>query len=148
VPDRLAPAIDDTPLVPAPAALTVALASQLDLRHVEVDEALDVYENTAWTPVRSLQPPSPPDAAEEAPPVAPQPVLLDETGVATFTGELATGTVVVADAATDRWTLRVSDDEVPRQTAHGWANSYAVADPGAGSLSFDTPLARTLAVTG
>jgi GT2 family glycosyltransferase len=148
VPDRLAPAIDDTPLVPAPAALTIALASQLDLRHVEVDDALDVYENTAWTPVRSLQPTSPPDAAEGAPPVAPQPVLLDETGVATFTGELAAGTVVVADAATDRWTLRVNDDEVRRETAYGWANSYAVADPGAGSLSFDTPLARTLAVTG
>jgi hypothetical protein len=75
-------------------------------------------------------------------------VLLDETGVATFTGELAAGTVVVADAATDRWTLRVNDDEVPRETAYGWANSYAVADPGAGSLSFDTPLARTLAIMG
>ena len=37
---------------------------------------------------------------------------------------------------------------MPRETAYGWANSYAVADPGAGSLSFDTPLARTLAIVG
>ena len=148
VPDRLAPAIDDTPLVPAPAALTIALASQLDLRHVEVDEALQVYENTAWVPVRSLQPTTSADAAEGAAPVAPQPVLLDETGVVTFTGSLAAGTVVVADAATDRWTLRVNGSDVPRETVYGWASSYAVADPGAGSLSFDTPLARTLAIAG
>ena len=89
-----------------------------------------------------------PDAAEGAAPVAPQPVLLDETGVVTFTGSLAAGTVVVADAATDRWTLRVNGSDVPRETVYGWASSYAVADPGAGSLSFDTPLARTLAIAG
>ncbi len=144
VPDRLAPAIDDTPLMPAPAALTIALESQLDLRHVEVDEALAVYENTAWTPVRSTLPATTPDGA----PGSPQPVLVDQTGVDSFAGELAAGTVVVADAATDRWVLEVNDAEVPRDTAYGWANSYAVADPGAGSLSFDTPLARTLAIVG
>ena len=33
-------------------------------------------------------------------------------------------------------------------TAYGWANSYEVADPGAGSLSFDTPLVRYFAITG
>jgi hypothetical protein len=144
VPERLAPAIDDTPLVPAPEALTVALASQLDLRQVEVDDALDVYENTAWTPVRSLQPLSSPDGA----PVAPQPVLLEQPGVATFAGELAAGTVVVADAASDRWVLEVNDIEVPQETADEWANRYELNDPGAGTLSFDTPLARTLALVG
>jgi GT2 family glycosyltransferase len=37
--------------VPAPAGLTVALSRQLDLRRVEVDAALTVYENTAWKAV-------------------------------------------------------------------------------------------------
>jgi hypothetical protein len=146
VPDRLAPAIDDTPLLPAPAALTTALAAQLDLRQVEVDDALDVYENTAWVPVRSLQPPTP--DGDEAAPVAPQPVLVDQTGVVTFAGDLPSGTVVVADAANDRWALEVNGNEVARDTAYGWANSYTVTDPGAASLSFDTPLTRTLAVIG
>jgi hypothetical protein len=35
---------------PAPAGLTAALARQLDLRSVEVDPSLAVYENTAWKP--------------------------------------------------------------------------------------------------
>jgi GT2 family glycosyltransferase len=35
----------------APAGLTAALARQLDLRLIEVDPALVVYENTAWEPV-------------------------------------------------------------------------------------------------
>ena len=149
VPDRLAPAIDDTPLVPAPAALTIALASQLDLRHVEVDDALDVYENTAWTPVRSLQPPSPPDAAEEAPPVAPQPVLLDETGVDDIHRESSPpGTVVVADAATDRWTLRVNDDEVPPRHGLRMGEQLRGRRSRCGLPLVRHPPRATLAVTG
>ena len=56
VPERLAPSINNTPLVPAPAALTTALDSQLDLRQLDVDDALHVYENTSWTPVRASSP--------------------------------------------------------------------------------------------
>jgi hypothetical protein len=74
--------------------------------------------------------------------------LVEPTGGATFAGELVPGAVGVADAANDRWALEVNGNEVARETAYGWANSYTVTDPGAASLSFDTPVTRTLAVVG
>ena len=138
VPERLAPSTDDTPLVPAPVALTTALDSQLDLRRLDVDDAVRVYENTSWTPVRALTP--------AAGPV--KPVLLDQTGIFTFEGDLANGTVTVADAPNGGWKLAVDGTAVKADSTNEFSSSYTISQAGPSSLVFDTPLARTAAIAG
>ena len=138
VPERLAPSTDDTPLVPAPVALTTALDSQLDLRRLDVDDAVRVYENTSWTPVRALTP--------AAGPV--RPVLLDQTGIFTFEGDLANGTVTVADAPNGGWKLAVDGTAVKAGSTNEFSSSYTISQAGPSSLVFDTPLARTAAIAG
>ncbi len=138
VPERLAPSTDDTPLVPAPVALTTALDSQLDLRRLDVDDAVRVYENTSWTPVRALTP--------AAGPV--RPVLLDQTGIFTFEGDLANGTVTVADAPNGGWKLAVDGTAVKAGSTNEFSSSYTISQAGPSSLVFDTPLARTAAIVG
>ncbi|HMK10366.1 MAG TPA: glycosyltransferase [Acidimicrobiales bacterium] len=136
VPERIAPSLDDTPLVPAPAALTTALDSQLDLQQLDVDDALRVYENTSWIPVRSLSQASGPT----------RPALADQTGVFTFEGPLATGTLVAADTPNDRWKLTVGGSAVPRKYHDEVSSTYSIGTAGSGSLTFDTPWSRTAAV--
>ena len=117
VPEALAPSVDGTPLVPAPAALTTALDSQLDLRQLDVDEALRVYENTVWTPVRALLPAS----------GSPQPALLTQTAPFSFKGDLAVGTLYVADAPNDRWKLHVGGAAVAATAQDDVSSSYAIS---------------------
>ncbi len=136
VPEALAPSVDGTPLVPAPAALTTALDSQLDLRQLDVDEALRVYENTVWTPVRALLPAS----------GSPQPALLTQTAPFSFKGDLAVGTLYVADAPNDRWKLHVGGATVPATAQDDVSSSYAISTAGSGVLSFDTPWTRPVAI--
>ncbi len=138
VPERIAPSLDDTPLVPAPAALTTALDSQLDLRQLDVDDALRVYENTVWTPVRALVPAT----------GAPTPALVAQSAPFTFTGDLATGTLYLAEAPHDGWELTVGGEAIARETPSDVASTYAVAGAGPGRLSFATPWTRTAAIAG
>ena len=70
----------------------------------------------------------------------PQPVLLDQTGIFTFEGDLASGTVIVADAPNDRWKLEVDGNEVARDDRVRMGELLHDPDPGAASLSFDTPV--------
>ena len=53
VPSRLAPDGDGAVPRPVPAGLVRALGAQLDLRRVDTDPALLLYENTAWVPGRA-----------------------------------------------------------------------------------------------
>jgi len=48
--ERPAPARSVDERTPAPAGLTSSLSRQLDLRRLDADDALVLYENTAWTP--------------------------------------------------------------------------------------------------
>ena len=50
VPVRSAPAASNGAELPVPDTLISSLGSQLDLRKVDIDDALYVYENTAWIP--------------------------------------------------------------------------------------------------
>ncbi|MBA3302527.1 MAG: hypothetical protein H0U26_01495, partial [Acidimicrobiia bacterium] len=46
--DGAAPTLTGAPAMPLPAAVRDPFARQLDLRRIEVDPALDLYENLAW----------------------------------------------------------------------------------------------------
>jgi GT2 family glycosyltransferase len=51
--ERAAPARVVSERVPVPAGLRDALARQLDLRRIDVDPSMVVYENTAWRPAHA-----------------------------------------------------------------------------------------------
>ena len=157
LPLRAAPDPHGGPISPLPPDLELALRSQLDLKQVESDPAVLVYENVAWVPARASLPvaaaPALADAGAEAARTAElagsPPVLTRTTGPAAYKGPLDAGSLVyVAESGSSRWQLKVNGHSVVRQPAFGWASSYQLqgAGAGSGSLVFATPFTRYAAI--
>lgn len=154
VPRSPAPAIADGPDYPPPPDLLNGLAGQLDLRAVDIDDALVVYENTQWVPLRAVLSSGAAAASEQAGfealtradltgskavlPAGDRPVV--------FTGPTPGGTVFAAEATSDRWALEVGGTTVERRPAFGWANAFTVPDAGEGTLRYRTPFTRPMMV--
>jgi GT2 family glycosyltransferase len=137
---------------PVPADLPAALRSQVDLRQIDTNPTLLVFENAAWAPARSQLPPAAADAARDGGDVA----RLDlsaaaavlapsKPGVLRFRGEVAEGEVLLAEANSSRWQLRVAGQTAERHPAFG-VTGFTVASSGQGTLRFRTPLLHRLAV--
>jgi hypothetical protein len=153
VPVRSAPAASKGASLPVPDTLIGSLGSQLDLRKVAIDDALYVYENTAWIPERAALSSGGAAASAESDPAA-----LAATDLATSTpvlrgggatsgqGPLPAGTIYLAQASSAQWRLQVDGRSVARRPAFGWANAFTVPVAGQGRLSYRTPLTRRLAL--
>jgi len=167
VPRALAPAsaverTDAGTAGPEPAALAPAgavdemieeLDGQLDLEQVAVDDALALYRNVAFAPIRATG--IDPSALEETSVAAMQridlsaasPALVESAGDGrTSRGPVEAGaTVVQSSSASDRWVLEVDGRRADRVDAYGWADAFAVPE-GVGSgdavLDYHTPPAR------
>jgi hypothetical protein len=130
---------------PVPAALTRALGSQLDLRVLPSDPAVDVYENVSWGPGRALVPASLPNPLPAALGAGAdlsggQPVL-GGTGPVRFTGQIAApGTVLVSESPSGRWELTVRGQAAPRSDAFGVANAFTNGQSGSAKVRYRTPL--------
>jgi GT2 family glycosyltransferase len=153
VPNRRAPTNSTASPRPETADLVTALGLQVDLRTVQTDEALTVYENAAWAPERAVlsdaaataSHSAAPQAAQDAP-LAPAKPALVNGGPDHFTGPLPAGRQVLVSATDDhRWQLSASGRGAERRVAFGWAMAFTV--PGGGgpaSLRFRTPASRAL----
>jgi hypothetical protein len=149
---RAAPGAQPAAFRPAPPALLSGLASQLDLRRVDTDPSVIVYENAAWAPARALLPDSAVAASQSDDPASArtaelsgaQPVLQHHNGPASFSGSLGPGTMLLSEATSDRWQLRVGGAGVPRVSAFGSVNTFDVTSSGPAVLTYRTPLVRTL----
>jgi hypothetical protein len=164
VPRALAPAsaverTDAGAAGPGPAALASAgavdglieaLDGQLDLEQVAVDDALAVYRNVVFAPIRAIG--VDPAALEETSVAAMQhvdvsmasPALVASDGdVRSSRGPLEAGaTLVQASSASDRWVLEVDGRRADRTDAYGWADAFTVPqDVGGGDavLEHHTP---------
>jgi hypothetical protein len=133
--------------------LLTGLASQLDLRRIDSDSAVVVYENAAWVPARSLLAPAAVASSQSDDPAAARtaelsgatPVLERQLGPTSFSGTLGgPGTVLLSEATSDRWQLRVAGTGAPRVSAFGSVNTFNVTSAGPATLSYQTPLVRTL----
>ncbi|MBA3955787.1 MAG: hypothetical protein H0X58_03900, partial [Acidimicrobiia bacterium] len=137
------------------------LAQQLDLRGIDVDPALTIYENDAWVPERAALAAS--GSADVAAAVAAtepfdatvgldlspsRPVLDGAASAVRFRGHVPAGTVYLAEAASSRWVLESEGEVAERQTAFGWANAFTVDQPGEATLRYRTSPLRWLAVAG
>ena len=147
---------------PGPAALASAgavdglieaLDGQLDLEQAAVDDALALYRNVAFAPIRATG--IDPSVLQETSVAAMQHVDLSAASPAlvasdgngrTSRGPLGAGaTVVQASSASDRWVLEVDGRRADRADAYGWADAFTVpegVDSGDAVLDYRTPPAR------
>ena len=147
VPRRLSTGDGATGGLAVPAALTRALGSQLDLRLLPSDPALDVYENVSWGPGRAEVPdavvariPGGIDAGADLSGGVP---VLRAHGPVTFSGPLpAPGTVFLSESPSGRWQLTVGGKSAPRTTALGVANAFTTGQAGSTHVRYRTPPLR------
>ncbi len=138
---------------PPPPDLPAALDAQLDLKKLQGDAALLVYENAAWAPGRAKVDPVVLAADDDGAGglgalrgvelTGSAPVLATERTPTRFTGDLAAGdSVLLSEASSPRWQLRAGGQAAPREEAFGWANSYTVGASGGATLRYRTSLLR------
>ena len=135
-------------------ALADVLSQQLDLEEVPVRGGLVVYRNTAWASSRSVLPARSGDRTDFTQAVADdlaaaRPALARDRGAVDAVGRVpAAGDLLVASTADDHWSVRVAGVPLARGETYGWANQFTATRTGPATLTYDTPLARRLAVVG
>ena len=152
VPVRAAPTREGTPRFPVPAELTEALRAQIDLRLVETDDALVVYENAAWGPGRAMLTA---DAAvasrqrESARTVelrTGQAVLPEEQSPTRYSGPIPKGTLFLSESRSDRWELEAGSGSAESSRAFGWANAFDAPADESATLAYATSPVRWIAL--
>jgi hypothetical protein len=131
--------------IPPPADVLPALGSQIDLRRIQSDQSLDVYENTSWAPIRSMLTPEgvlgahsgSSDTLPSADLSKSAPVLGQVHGQRQWAGPLPVGELFVGEAHSDAWRLWVNGHRMTHQPAFRWANTYTVNQPGHGVLRYE-----------
>jgi hypothetical protein len=147
-----------TQVEPVPTDIRVGLDSQLDLQAVpDQPDAITVYQNDAWAPMRVQLPDgaigpaqlNDPRVARAVDLATGTAVLRAASGATTARGTLGAGAVVeVAQAPSSHWQLRVGGVDAAWQPAFGVANLFSTGSGGAASLSYATPLGWHLAIAG
>ncbi|HEY2429161.1 MAG TPA: glycosyltransferase [Acidimicrobiales bacterium] len=151
-PSPLDQAAADTRAVPP--GLTGGLDSQLDMDVVTRSDAMTVYENVAWAPMRFEPAPAAATVAGLNDPRAARsvtlggvPVLPVTHGPTSATGPVAAGAAVeVAQAPSSHWQLRVGGRQAVRGSVWGSANLFSVPAGGTATLGYATPAGWRLAL--
>jgi hypothetical protein len=130
---------------PLPAGLAETVNRQLDLRRIDVDPDVQVFQSTAWMPVRSLVR-GPGATALDGSHLFSIAAATDFSGAVPAVGEIGAGVVHVGVPSSSRWHLEVDGKEAPHSRSLGWANRFDVASPGVATLEYRTASSRYLAV--
>lgn len=155
VPMRAAPERERTPLYPAPPDLAPTLRAQVDLKQLDSDQALLLYENSAWVPGRAALGLGLDEASRHAGAAALRDADFAGTRAALPTAHSATDFggpvkqgdhIFVSEASSPNWHLRAGGDAAPRRLAFGWGNSFDVGKGGVATLRYATPVTRYLAL--
>lgn len=140
---------------PVPGSVDRTLRAQVDLRLLETDPALVVFENAQWAPARSILPEgaiaaserSGVGAARGADLAGSTPVLRERRGPTRYEGPLPDGVdVLLSESPSSRWRLDVGGADVRRRDAFGVANAFSVPRAGEASLRFVTSPWRYLSL--
>jgi hypothetical protein len=132
--------------------LIEVLDGQLDLEQIPVDDAVALYRNVAFAPMRAT---GIDEAALAATSVAEMqhvdlsaaaPALVESDGGG-YRGPVSgdTPTIVQASSASDRWVLEVDGRRAERADAYGWANAFTIPGGSSGGdavLGYRTPPIR------
>ena len=147
VPNRAATADAGVRALPVPARLTRALDSQLDLKLLPSDPAVDIYENVSWGPGRALLADAlagrVPSALEAGADLSGGKPVLGGGGPVRFSGQLpGAGTVLLSETPSGRWELTIRGQHARRADALGVANAFSAPQAGPARLRYRTPLYR------
>ena len=146
VPLAAAPSRATTARRPPPPDLAAALDAQVDLKKLQGDDSLLVYENAAWAPLRAKLPAGAATegqfelaALRSVELAGSAPVLPRQRSATSFTGPLTEAdNVLLAEGSSSRWQLRVDGRSAPRSEAFGWANAFVAPATGEASLRYRT----------
>jgi GT2 family glycosyltransferase len=156
MPEQAVPARAAGEVHPLPVGARRAVDAQLDLRRIDIDPAVHLYENAAFAPVAAQV--GDEDAAETVATAGSlfgpalgldlrgaEPVLEDGTA-RRRTGTVEPGLLYVAEAFSSRWQLTVDGRVVEGEQAMGWANRFRIDQGGAAELRYRASPLRWAAV--
>jgi hypothetical protein len=158
VPERTGAALSSGLDVSTPNGLIASLEAQLDLRPIDSDVSLHVFENSEWASRFHVQNPSAVVASHDGDALAAQNASMDgsrailpnKENAATYTGDVPAGDLYVSEAASSQWSLQVNGRDVEQRSGFGWASTYVAPESGAARLHYRAPLwviSMQLAVT-
>lgn len=154
VPLRSGPARNGAPRLPVPEDVLGALRAQIDLRLIESDDALVVYENAAWAPAVAVLPDaavepstrSGPDAARTTE-LAGAPQALAPVGTNRFEGAWPGPELYFAESYSSRWSFEPDGaGSAVHRKAFGWANAWTAPAAPAATLAYRTSPLRYAAL--
>jgi GT2 family glycosyltransferase len=156
--DHLVPAPYAGEARPVPAALVRTLDAQLDLeRVVSVNEAVTVFRNNSWSPVRVLLGAGTDLGLDEfriartakSPFGLPALTEITPDGVGAAGDVTAGSRIYQAVNSSPHHVLEVEGaGEATRLDAFGWANAFEVPAGGRAALRYETPLTRQVLLAG
>lgn len=137
---------------PVPSGLIEALREQLDLRAVYSPASMVVFENQQWVPITAMLGVSAATASRSggASSLArtefgeSRPALTGTTSWSTPSERVGAGLLHLGVPFDDRWTARVSGDDVTGVGSFGAVMAFTVDDPSSVSLHYDRPFSRWL----
>jgi hypothetical protein len=154
--DRAAPERTASALRAVPPTYVEMAARQLDLRRIEIEPAIRVFENVAPAAVRTAFA-SPSDATVAAlASTAPLPAALAlgagagalraDRGTDRAAGQVPAGSLLLGSPADGGWRLSVDGKVQARRQALGWANAWTVPTAGRATLTYETSPRRLVVV--
>jgi hypothetical protein len=137
-----------------PASLTDMLAGQLDLRRIQIDDALVVYENTSWIPIRAMLSPGAADASARK---GPAPLALADIAgsrpalqpsARSYRGQVPAGPFYLAAPFDSSWQVRLNGRALTPRVAFGWSSAYDISGGGTLTVSPSASWGRRALVLG
>jgi GT2 family glycosyltransferase len=126
---------------PLPPGLEEMASRQLDLRRIEVDPAVAVFQSAAWMPVRAIVRGAGAGAIDSGR-LFDVAAATDFSGARPAEGAIGPGVVHLGVPYSSRWHL----DGASHTKSLGWANAFRLDDRRTASFSYETSPARWLAV--
>lgn len=155
VPLRAGPARDGGRAVDRPDDVLASLRAQIDLRLIEGDASVVVYENAAWAPIATVLPVPAVEASRTSGPDAARttelggaPPALPSSGPTSYAGPWAGPELYLAESYSSRWSFEVDggDADSTQRKAFGWANAWTAPAGPAATLSYSTSPLRYAAL--
>ena len=153
VPLRAAPARSGAPVLDVPNDVLAALRAQIDLRLIETDDALVVYENAAWAPAVAVLPSPALEASRRSGPdsartteLAGAPPVLRQVRPTRYEGEWPGPELLLSEAYSSRWRFEAGGGAAAHRKAFGWSNAFTAAPSPSSTLRYRTSPLRYAAL--
>jgi hypothetical protein len=126
---------------PLPGGLPEMVSRQLDLRRIQVDPDITVFQSAAWMPVRAVLRGAGADAIDSGRLFATA-ASTDFSGAKPARGTIGPGVVHLAVPYSAGWHL----DGARHSKSLGWANAFTLEHATSAHITYRTPPARWLAI--